>query len=106
MKLSNWFTRDGAERPLIWPCVTLVLLFVLDLWVNPHFLSLRMLDGHLFGAPIDVSQSRGAAGAGRDRHDACDRDTRHRYLGRRGRRDCRRGRGHASSPTQPSPSAG
>ena len=54
MKLSNWFARDGAERPLIWPCVTLALLFLLDLWVNPHFLSLRMLDGHLFGAPIDI----------------------------------------------------
>src|SRR6201986_3565540 len=46
--------RDGAERPLIWPCVTLVLLCALNLWVNPHFLSLRMLDGHLFGAPIDI----------------------------------------------------
>ncbi len=54
MKISNWFARDGAERPLIWPCVTLALLFLLDLWVNPHFLSLRMLDGHLFGAPIDI----------------------------------------------------
>lgn len=54
MKISNWFSRDGAERPLIWPCVTLGLLFVLNLWVNPHFLSLRMLDGHLFGAPIDI----------------------------------------------------
>ncbi|NYH17322.1 ABC transporter permease [Paraburkholderia bryophila] len=54
MKLANWFVRDGAERPLIWPCVTLVLLCALNLWVNPHFLSLRMLDGHLFGAPIDV----------------------------------------------------
>lgn len=54
MKISNWFYRDGAERPLIWPCVTLVLLFVLNLLVNPHFLSLRMLDGHLFGAPIDI----------------------------------------------------
>jgi len=54
MKISNWFTRDGVERPLIWPCVTLVLLFVLDLCVNPHFLSLRVLDGHLFGAPIDI----------------------------------------------------
>ena len=54
MKLSNWFVRDGVERPLIWPCITLVLLCGLNLWVNPHFLSLRMLDGHLFGAPIDV----------------------------------------------------
>jgi hypothetical protein len=43
MKLSNWFARDGAERPLVWPCVTLALLFLLDLWVNPHFLALRML---------------------------------------------------------------
>ncbi|MFL9963681.1 ABC transporter permease [Paraburkholderia sediminicola] len=54
MKLSNWFARDGVERPLIWPCITLALLCGLNLWVNPHFLSLRMLDGHLFGAPIDV----------------------------------------------------
>jgi galactofuranose transport system permease protein len=54
MKLSNWFARDGVERPLLWPCVTLVLLFLLDLLVNPHFLSLRVLDGHLFGAPIDI----------------------------------------------------
>jgi len=54
MKLSNWLARDGVERPLIWPCVTLALLCALNLWVNPHFLSLRMLDGHLFGAPIDV----------------------------------------------------
>jgi hypothetical protein len=61
MKISNWFTRDGAERPLIWPCVTLVLLFVLDLWVNPHFLSLRVLDGHLFGAPIDILNPHAAS---------------------------------------------
>ena len=52
MKLSNWLARDGVERPLIWPCVTLALLCALNLWVNPHFLSLRMLDGHLFGAPM------------------------------------------------------
>ncbi|RFU44167.1 ABC transporter permease [Paraburkholderia sp. DHOC27] len=54
MKITTWFSRDGAERPLVWPCVTLVLLFLLDLWVNPHFLALRVLDGHLFGAPIDI----------------------------------------------------
>ena len=55
MKLSNWFARDGAERPLIWPCVTLVLLCRAEsVGQNPHFLSLRMLDGHLFGAPIDI----------------------------------------------------
>jgi len=54
MKLSNWFARDGGERQLLWPCVTLVLLCGLNLLVNPHFLALRTLDGHLFGAPIDI----------------------------------------------------
>ncbi|CAG4894879.1 ABC transporter permease [Paraburkholderia gardini] len=54
MKTPNWLGREGADRQLLWPCVTLVLLFLLNLWVNPGFLSIRMLDGHLFGALIDI----------------------------------------------------
>lgn len=43
-----------AAHPLVWPCVTLVLLVLLDLSHNPAFLSISVLDGHLFGAPIDI----------------------------------------------------
>jgi galactofuranose transport system permease protein len=45
----------GALRhPLLWPCLTLVLLVLLDLAHNPAFLSITILDGHLFGAPVDI----------------------------------------------------
>ncbi len=54
MKIPNWPGRDVADRPLVWPCVTLALLCLLDLLVNPHFFAIRILDGHLFGAPIDI----------------------------------------------------
>src|ERR1700728_1417808 len=46
--------RAALRHPLVWPSLTLVLLCLLDLSQNPHFLSLTMLDGHLFGAPIDI----------------------------------------------------
>ena len=42
------------QHPLVWPAFTLVLLCLLDLSQNRHFLSVTMLDGHLFGAPIDI----------------------------------------------------
>jgi simple sugar transport system permease protein len=42
------------RHPLAWPCLTLVLLVMLDLAHNPAFLSISVLDGHLFGAPIDI----------------------------------------------------
>src|ERR1700728_1359819 len=46
--------RAALRHPLVWPSLTLVLLCLLDLSQNPHFLSLTLLDGHLFGAPIDI----------------------------------------------------
>ncbi|SDI18081.1 ABC transporter permease [Paraburkholderia phenazinium] len=46
--------KDLLQHPLVWPCLTLVLLCALDLVRNPHFLGITMLDGHLFGAPIDI----------------------------------------------------
>lgn len=46
--------RTVLAHPLVWPVVTLVLLTLLDLAHNSAFLSIRMLDGHLFGAPIDI----------------------------------------------------
>jgi ribose/xylose/arabinose/galactoside ABC-type transport system permease subunit len=46
--------KAALQHPLAWPCLTLVLLVLLDLTHNANFLSLSMLDGHLFGAPIDI----------------------------------------------------
>ncbi|WP_244817394.1 ABC transporter permease [Caballeronia sp. Lep1P3] len=46
--------KTVARHPLMWPCLTLVALCLLDVAHNPNFLSIRMLDGHLFGAPIDI----------------------------------------------------
>src|SRR5207253_1484573 len=46
--------KAALQHPLVWPCLTLVLLVLLDLSQNAHFLSVSMLDGHWFGAPIDI----------------------------------------------------
>lgn len=46
--------KEVLQNALVWPCLTLVLLCLLDLARNPHFLSITMLEGHLFGAPIDI----------------------------------------------------
>ncbi|WP_250527525.1 ABC transporter permease [Caballeronia sp. GAWG2-1] len=46
--------KGVLQHPLVWPCVTLVALCLLDLAHNPRFLSIAMLDGHLFGAPVDI----------------------------------------------------
>jgi simple sugar transport system permease protein len=43
-----------ARHPLLWPVVTLVLLFVLDVAHRHDFLAITVLDGHFFGAPIDI----------------------------------------------------
>ncbi|WP_213778191.1 ABC transporter permease [Caballeronia sp. dw_276] len=42
------------QHPLVWPALTLVLLILLDLSQNPRFLSISVLDGHWFGAPVDI----------------------------------------------------
>src|ERR1700742_1461635 len=46
--------RAAMRHALVWPSLTLVLLCLLDLSQNPHFLSLAMLDGHLYGSLIDI----------------------------------------------------
>lgn len=46
--------RTALQHSLLWPCATLVALVLLDLAHNLAFLSVTMLDGHLFGAPIDI----------------------------------------------------
>ncbi|KVO29667.1 ABC transporter permease [Burkholderia ubonensis] len=46
--------RTLFRHPLAWPVLTLALLFALDVAHRPGFLSIALLDGHLFGAPIDI----------------------------------------------------
>ncbi|OXJ26393.1 sugar ABC transporter permease [Burkholderia sp. HI2714] len=46
--------RTLFRHPLAWPALTLVLLFALDVAHRPGFLSIALLDGHLFGAPVDI----------------------------------------------------
>ncbi len=47
------------HSPVIWPLAGIVLLLVIDLILKPSFLNLTVLDGHLYGLPIDVL-NRGA----------------------------------------------
>ncbi|MCA3827159.1 MAG: ABC transporter permease, partial [Burkholderia sp.] len=46
--------RTLLRHPLAWPALTLALLSALDVAHRPGFLSIALLDGHLFGAPIDI----------------------------------------------------
>ena len=46
--------KAALQHPLVWPVLTLVLLILLDLSQNAHFLAITVLDGHWFGAPIDI----------------------------------------------------
>jgi galactofuranose transport system permease protein len=46
--------RAIARHSLLWPVVTLLLLFALDVAHRHDFLSITMLEGHFFGAPIDI----------------------------------------------------
>jgi galactofuranose transport system permease protein len=49
LRLSTLF-----RHPLIWPVATLVCLFAIDVAHRANFLSITLLSGHLFGAPIDI----------------------------------------------------
>ena len=93
MKLSNWFVRDGAERPLVWPCITLVLLCALEPVGQPAFPVAAHARRPFVRRADRRAESRRAARARRHRHDARDRDTRHRYFRRRGGGDRGRRRG-------------
>ena len=42
------------RHSLFWPAITLVLLILLDLAHRSNFLAISILEGHLFGAPIDI----------------------------------------------------
>ncbi|BCF90531.1 MULTISPECIES: ABC transporter permease [Paraburkholderia] len=42
------------RHQLVWPALTLIALFAIDVAHRANFLSIALLDGHLFGAPIDI----------------------------------------------------
>lgn len=49
LRLSTLF-----RHPLVWPAATLVCLFAIDVAHRANFLSITLLSGHLFGAPVDI----------------------------------------------------
>jgi ribose/xylose/arabinose/galactoside ABC-type transport system permease subunit len=51
---STWSWRDLPRHRLFWPLVALVVMLVADTIKVHSFLNLRALDGHLYGAPIDI----------------------------------------------------
>ncbi len=42
------------RHQLVWPALTLIALFAIAVAHRANFLSIALLDGHLFGAPIDI----------------------------------------------------
>jgi simple sugar transport system permease protein len=44
----------SARRRLIWPLLSIGVLFVIDLFFGHSFFNLRMQDGHLYGSLIDI----------------------------------------------------
>lgn len=42
------------QSPLLWPLASLVVLLLVNVVMNPGFLRLTVLDGHLYGVPIDI----------------------------------------------------
>lgn len=47
-------TSPVARSPLLWPLAGLALLLVINVIINPAFLKITTLDGHLYGLPIDI----------------------------------------------------
>ncbi|WP_224364690.1 ABC transporter permease [Hyalangium versicolor] len=48
------FLRGLARKRVFWPLLTLTLLLLFNLAVNPHFFSITLQDGHLYGSLIDI----------------------------------------------------
>jgi simple sugar transport system permease protein len=51
--------RQFLRSPVLWPLAGIALLLVANLILKPGFLNITVLDGHLYGLPIDVL-NRGA----------------------------------------------
>jgi galactofuranose transport system permease protein len=46
--------RDVLGRPAFWPVVALVLILAADGFISPGFFTIRIVEGRLFGSPIDI----------------------------------------------------
>ena len=46
--------RRASHHALFWPVVALIALLAANTAFRPDFLAVSVLDGHLFGAPIDI----------------------------------------------------
>lgn len=44
----------SARSPVFWPALGLLALLVLNAVFNPAFLKITLLDGHLYGVPVDI----------------------------------------------------
>lgn len=51
--------RHFLKSPVLWPLAGIFLLLIANLVLKPGFLNITVLDGHLYGLPIDVL-NRGA----------------------------------------------
>src|SRR4051812_13892091 len=46
--------KPRAKSPVIWPLIGLAALMLLNAVFNPAFLKITLLDGHLYGVPVDI----------------------------------------------------
>ncbi|MEO6004424.1 MAG: ABC transporter permease [Opitutus sp.] len=46
--------RKIVHSPVAWPLAGLIVLVIINAVMRPDFLHLRLLDGHLFGVPVDI----------------------------------------------------
>jgi galactofuranose transport system permease protein len=53
-KLTTPSPLRRSRSPVWWPAVGLVLLLIANTIFEPGFLALRLVDGHLYGTPIDI----------------------------------------------------
>ncbi|TDV33705.1 monosaccharide ABC transporter membrane protein (CUT2 family) [Paraburkholderia caballeronis] len=54
MRFPMRFPAGLLKHPLAWPAATLVALLAIDVIHRADFLSVTLLGGHLFGAPVDI----------------------------------------------------
>jgi galactofuranose transport system permease protein len=47
-------SKGGARSPIFWCAAGLVALVALNTIIHPAFLKIELLNGHLFGTPIDI----------------------------------------------------
>ena len=51
---SVFAARDASKSMILWSLVSLGCLFLFNLFFTPHFFSLEIKEGHLYGNLIDI----------------------------------------------------